>query len=149
MIYYRGYTVDERGIETEVDGASNMTGSYHELEIGSLSFIKGFEEGLIGAIPIDHLYNPQTDLIKSGEVSMGDVIYLSYTAMYPDGTTSVKKSERIDLSKDNIDALYGEGFKEYFESSNIIIGSKISKEQLFGYESGTAIYFDMTVELDC
>lgn len=146
MIYYRGYTVDERGIETEVDGASNMTGSYHELEIGSLSFIKGFEEGLIGAIPIDHLYNPQTDLIKSGEVSMGDVIYLSYTAMYPDGTTSVKKSERIDLSKDNIDALYGEGFKEYFESSNIIIGNKISEDKIFSHGGGTAVYCDMTVD---
>ena len=37
-------------------------------------------------------------------------------------------------------------FANIFESSNIIIGSKISDGQVFNYENGTAIYFDMTVE---
>ena len=37
-IYYRGYTVDENGVETEVDNTSNLLGSEYKLTVGSLSF---------------------------------------------------------------------------------------------------------------
>ncbi len=144
-IYYRGYTVDESGREHEVEGASNMLESYYSLGIGSTSFISGFEEGLIGAIPAEHRFTSDKNLIKEGEVLPDDVIYLSYSVMFPDGRTEKKSGERIDLKNPDVDKYYGEGFSEYFKSSNIIIGSKISKEQLFGYENGTAVYFDMTV----
>ena len=146
QIYYRGYTVSEDGREIEFEGGSNMTGSYYSLGIGSLSFIEGFEEGLIGAIPCEHLYKPDSELFKSGKVMAGDAIYLSYSVMFPDGTTAKKTAERIDLSRDNINSIYGEGFKEYFESSNIIIGNKISEQKTFSYKGGTALYFDMKVD---
>ena len=144
-IYYRGYTIAADGREEEIDGASNMTGDYHSLGIGSLSFISGFEEGLIGAVPAEHLFSPSKNLIKEGEVLAGDVIYLSYSVMYPDGRSAQKTGERIDLGKSNINEYYGEGFREYFESSNIIIGSKISESKTFSYQNGDAVYFDMTV----
>ena len=50
-IYYRGYTVDENGNETEIESGTNLFGDLYELEVGSGSFIPGFEEGLIGVIP--------------------------------------------------------------------------------------------------
>jgi len=144
-IYYRGYTVDENGREHEVSGASNMTGEYHSLGIGSLSFISGFEEGLIGAIPEEHAFSPSKNLIREGGVLPGDVIYLSYSVMYPDGRSAKKTGERIDLTAPNLDEYYGEGFREYFDLSNIIIGSEISESVTFPYEGGDAVYFDMTV----
>lgn len=144
-IYYRGYTVDEEGREWEVAGASNMLGDYFSLGIGSLSFISGFEEGLVGAVPAEHIFSPSKNLIKEGGVLAGDVIYLSYSVMYPDGKSAQKTGERIDLRSSDVNKYYGEGFREYFESSNIIIGSKISESKTFQYKDGDAVYFDMTV----
>ncbi|MBE6645618.1 MAG: hypothetical protein E7612_09650 [Ruminococcaceae bacterium] len=144
-IYYRGYMVSEDGREVDFEGGSNMTGSYYSLGIGSLSFIEGFEEGLVGAVPGEHLYKPSSERFESGSVKAGDVIYLSYSVMLPDGSYSTKTNERIDLSDDSTDSFYGEGFKAYFESSNIIIGNKISESKTFSCENGTAIYYDMTV----
>lgn len=144
-IYYRGYTVDENGKETAIANTSNLlSGEVYKLEIGSLGFIPGFEEGLIGAIPEQH----QFELIKSGEVQTGDVIYLSYTVTYPDGSSDQKKNERIDLSKADIDEKYGTGFKAYFtgaeSNSGKPIGSKL-EGATFGMDTGSAVYFDMTV----
>ena len=144
-IYYRGYTVDENGRENEVAGTSNMTGEYHSLDIGSLSTVIGFEEGLIGAVPAEHLFSPSKNLIREGGVLPGDVIYLSYTVMYPDGRSAKKTGERIDLRDPNLNEYYGEGFREYFDLSNIIIGSEILETKTFSYEDGDAVYFDMTV----
>ena len=80
--YYRGYTVDETGRETDLENASNLLGDISTLEIGSLSFIPGFEESLIGKNPKDYT---KLELETSGTVQPGDVIYLSYSAMLPSG----------------------------------------------------------------
>lgn len=149
--YYRGYTVDENGRETDVKNASNLLGTISTLEIGSLSFIPGFEESLIGINPKDYT---QFELETGGYVQPGDVIYLSYSAMLPNGKTVQKVSERIDLSLDTLDSVYGLGFKEYFEGvknpdgkvgTQKEIGKKISESVTFAYDGGSAVYFDMTV----
>lgn len=139
-IYYRGYTVDENGVETDLEMASNLTGEMSSLEIGSGTFIKGFEEGLIGKIPKD--YTP-FELIKTGKVLPGDVIYLTYSVMMPDGRIYTREKERIDLSKPYIDSIYGKGFAAFF--SNATVGSKIPASQTFEFEDGDALYYDMTV----
>lgn len=153
-IYYRGYTVDENGVESDIDGASNMLGEIYKLGIGSLSFIPGFEEGLIGAVPWNYQFNPENDILKTGNLLPGDVMYISYTVVLPDGTTRQKSNERIDLSDENLDGRYGEGFKAFFigsgssQSKAVIgkqIGVKLSDVAPFDYEDGTAVYFDMTI----
>lgn len=145
-IYYRGYTVDENGNQVSVSGTSNLLGDIYALEIGSLSFIPGFEEGLIGKVPTDYA---QFELIDSGFVQKNDVIYLSYTALMPDGSTVQKSAERIDLMSANVDTLYGVGFKDYFEgtgsNSKKTVGSKISENATFALDGGTVVYFDMSV----
>ena len=143
-IYYRGYTVDENGVETEVENASNLLGSEYKLTVGALSFIKGFEEGLIGAIPWDHHFDPEHERLTSGAVSGGDVIYITYTVMLPDGSSSYKSSERIDLGDEDIDERYGDGFKEYFTSGEVEVGKKISSKTFIGSD-GTVVYCDMKV----
>lgn len=139
-IYYRGYTVDENGVETDLDQTSNLTGEMISLEIGSGTFIKGFEEALIGKNPKDY---PQFELIKSGKVLPGDVIYLTYSVMLPDGRMYTREKERIDLSKSYVDSIYGKGFAAFL--SNASVGSKIPSSQTFKMEDGDAIYYDMTV----
>ncbi len=139
-IYYRGYTVDANGREQAFDGGCNFSSTPHSLGIGSLGFIPGFEESLIGAKPGDY---SKLNLKKSGRVEAGDIIYLSYKAMLPDGSSVTKSSEKIDLSRADLDAEYGAGFKDYFTGANI--GVKMTQNATFAMGSGSAVYFDMTV----
>lgn len=153
-IYYRGYSIDENGNEVEIEGGSNLFGDIYELEIGSGSFIPGFEEGLIGVIPKN--YPRSVDKITSGKVQNGDIIYLSYDALYPDGTTASKTSERIDLSSENIDKKYGLGFKNYITGGKSLegasisakeIGQTISESKIFKIaESGSIVYYNLKVD---
>ena len=138
-LYYRGYTVDEDGNRTYVSNSSNFFSSTpHELGIGSLSFIPGFEEGLIGAIPEEH----QLEIIKSGTVKEGDVLYLSFKVTYPDGSSASVSEERIDLSSDKIDEKYGTGFADYLRT--LSVGVKVS-EKTFPMKVGTAVYMDLSI----
>jgi len=142
-IYYRGYTVDENGVETEVENASNLLGSEYKLTVGSLSFIEGFEEGLVGAVPWDHHFDPEHERITSGKISGTDAVYVTYTAILPDGTSKSVANERIDLTRSDVDERYGEGFSEFL-TEEVQIGKKISSKT-FSYGGGSAVYCDMTV----
>lgn len=156
-IMYRGYYTDKDGKVVEID--SNFAeGERVLLEVGTGkiiadaentgSFITGFTDGMLGAIPSD--YEP---FLKYGEgkVEDGDVIYLTYTAFYPDsnGTYKQAKAERIDLNGD-IDATYGKGFKAFLlgtadgaEAQKI--GEKLPSKT-FPYGTGSAGYSDMKIE---
>ena len=74
-IYYRGYTVDENGVETDLNNTSNMTKTSPDtLEIGSGSFVRGFESGLLGVIPNDtRMFTKRTE----GKVEEGELVYVS------------------------------------------------------------------------
>ncbi len=140
-IRYRGYTVDENGRETELDGQCNFFDSRVEpLEIGSLTMPEGFEHALIGKIPSDH---EAFNKVKAGGVLEGDVIYLSYIAYYPSGAARSVERERIDLSRTDIDEVYGEGFKAYLVGKEI--GTALDSAT-FKQGAGTAAYSDMRVE---
>lgn len=143
-IYYRGYTVDENGVETDIENASNFLGKEYKLTVGSLSFAEGFEESLIGVVPWDYHFDPEHERLSSGTVSAGDVIYVTYTAFLPDGTALNKTNERVDLSDDGIDARYGEGFVEFFESGEVQIG-KSTSSKTFLHGDGSIVYSDMKV----
>ena len=107
-IWYRGYIFDENGQPVEVDGMCNFSGSSaYELEIGSNSFVPGFEFSLVGVNTKDY---SKFNKITSGEITENHVAYVSYTRI--EGTNKITAtSERIDLSGD-VDAKYGEGFKD-------------------------------------
>ena len=123
-IYYRGYTVDGEGVETNIAGACNFSGSASSLCIGSLGFIPGFEESLLGVKPADY---SRLGIKRSGEVAQGDVVYLTYRAMLPDGSSVTKSSERIKLADAEIDSKYGTGFREFLQG--VKIGEKISQNE--------------------
>lgn len=139
---YRVYTVDENGKETEIPGYCNFndaTNATHE--VGSESFwFSEFDKSVLGIIPSDY---DNFKKIKAGTVSAGDVIYLSYTAFYPTGAAISKLYERIDLSRDDIDETYGEGFKNFMIAS--AIGEKLDSAT-FKTADGSIGYSDMKVE---
>ena len=156
-IMYRGYYVDKDGKEVEI---STNFGDDKTilLEVGSgkiisesgssSSFITGFTDDMIGKVPSD--YTPFKKF-GDGKIQEGDVIYLTYTAFYPDsaGTYKQVSAERIDLSED-IDAIYGTGFKAFLlgtaegaEAQSI--GTKLSSKT-FPYGTGSAGYSDMKIE---
>ena len=156
-LMYRGYYIDENGKEKEIS-TNFAQDTWIMLEVGTGKiidesgdagyFITGFTDDMLGKIPMD--YEPFKKY-SEGKVQEGDVIYLSYTAFYPDeaGTYKQVTAERIDLNED-IDAIYGKGFKAYIlgtaegtEAQSI--GEKISSKT-FPYSSGSAGYSDMKIE---
>lgn len=140
-IRYRGYTVDENGRETEVDGECNFNDTaLLPLEIGSQTMPGSFEHLLIGKVPSDY---EDFAKVKAGEVLENDVIYLSYIAYYPSGAATSAEYERIDLSRTDIDEVYGEGFKAYLVGKEI--GTALDSAT-FKQGAGTAAYSDMRVE---
>lgn len=145
-IFYRGYYLDENGKEIDFDGGCNFFSNVYPLGIGSGGFVSGFESGLIGILPEEY---PVLDLIDTGNVEEGDVVYLSYTVISPDKNGS-KTSERIDLSRDDIDEIYGTGFKEFLlggadGASPIKVGEGILGTKIFPVHNGSATYYNMQV----
>ncbi len=140
-IFYRGYTFDKDGNEIEIENSSNLFGTPYKLEVGSGVFIPGFENALIGKIPDE--YPRQLYQTFNGVVEEGQVVYISYRALYPDGKTGTSYSERIDLKSGDIDAKYGVGFKEFIIGKEI--GEKLG-EKIFKLAKGDVVYYDMTVE---
>lgn len=153
-IWYRGYTVDKDGKEVDFNGGTSLTGAGTSLEIGSGSFIPGFEEALIGITPTD--YTSLNDIrVTSGAVKAGDVVYLSYSVMKADGTTETGVTARIDLSRSDIDAIYGKGFVDFLVGKTSDtgttapknIGDALSAEKFFiGDSTVSTLYYDMKVE---
>ena len=138
-IWFRGYTVDENGKQVDVpDGSNFSNATAADIEIGSGVLIMGFEESLMGKKPEDYV---RFEKIKSGTVESTDVVYFTYTS-YSLGASKSATAERIDLSRDDIDAVYGTGFKDYLIGKSI---GKIDETKTFPLGEGTVGYADMTV----
>ena len=76
-IYYRGYTM-EGDVKKYFDGGCNFASdpADTELEIGSGTFVPGFESGLIGE---DGVGKATLTRAESGKVRLGDIISLTYS----------------------------------------------------------------------
>lgn len=151
-IYYRGYTMED-GVKKYFDGGCNYSSGVTELEIGSGTFIPGFESGLIDKNQNDYASLTEE---KGGYVKPGDVITLTYTVMYADGKSAYNKTAMIDLSDPNLDERWGDGFSAYFnEEEKIVIGEKFLEQKKDALKVGTVketedgkgedLYFDMKV----
>lgn len=112
-IRYRGYTLDEAGNKIDFNGGCNYSDNADaELEIGSGSFIQGFELGMVDKNPLEH---GTLTTLNSGEVKDGDILYISYTVFSPvSGEDAQGKYAYVDLSSNAPSELFGEDFKEYF-----------------------------------
>lgn len=120
-IWYRGYYMEEDR-RVEFDGGSNITSTTVEedrlLEIGSGSFIPGFEEGLVGLTGQD---TSNLTVYKSGKVEATDYVYLRMDVIRPDGTAYQQKLVRVDLRHPDLESEYGIGFADK------IIGAEVGK----------------------
>lgn len=119
-IYYRGYT-EENGIKKYFDGGCNFgesDPSKIELEIGSGSFVPGFESGLIGKNQKDFANLTRK---TSGKVDINDsLISLTYSVARADGTSERSKTVIIDLNDPTLDERWGEGFAAYLRDNKEI-----------------------------
>ena len=154
-IYYRGYTLDGE-TKNYFDGGCNFTDSLYALEIGSGSFIPGFEYNLIDKNQKDYA---TLDKITEGKTQPGDIIYLTYSVYYADGQASLSKTALVDLSDPNLDKTWGEGFSAYFNKDfngkeigkQFATGAGDDKKLTVGTTKNTAnsadedIYFDLSV----
>ena len=152
-IYYRGYTKDSDGNKTYFDGGCNFDSTAYALEIGSGSFIPGFEYNLIGANQNDYATLTK---VTDGAVEAGDLINLQYSVYYADGQASLAKTALVDLSDPNLDEKWGEGFTAYFTGKTVdstgktvfSTGNDDDKKltvNTIKNAEGTDIYFDMSI----
>ncbi len=149
-IWYRGYYLDD-GKRVEFDGGCNITASsitddQRLLEIGSGSFIAGFEEGLLG------LKGEDTSNLRrytSGTVEEGDIVYLRMSAIFPDGTAYDNKTVRIDLSDPELASKYGAGFAQKVIGAQVGSSLGTFQAELEGAVAGlsTATYMNVHVSL--
>ena len=122
-IFYRGYYLDENGGKVYFDGGCNFpSANASGLEIGSGSFIAGFEYNLIGKNKDNFATFSK---ISEGTVRSDDIILITYTVLRADGTTETSKSAVIDLNDPKIDEVWGDGFGDYFKNNQITLGTKI------------------------
>ena len=141
-LWYRGYSVDENGIKTEINGASNLKDAKpYSLEIGSGSFIKGFEEGLLGK----PLHENSLKGVTVGKIEDGDILYISYSAFLSSGAPVTVSDVVIDTSdKENVDKIYGKGFAEFFIGKTI--GASATETFRIEGDSVDTIYYEMKVD---
>ena len=141
-IYYRGYTVDENGKQIEFDGSSNFADDEpYSLEIGSSTFIPGFEDALIGIKPSDY---STFSKITEGNITGDMIVYIGYNATYSNGDVSTPTSKRIDLSRTDLDEEFGIGFRDFI-INECTIGTKVAHKELDEVSGGKAEYYDVIV----
>ena len=159
-IYYRGYTMED-DVKKYFDGGCNFASdpADTELEIGSGTFVPGFESGLIGE---DGVGKATLTRAESGKVRLGDIISLTYSVFRSGGTSQKNQTVLIDLSDPTLDERWGTGFTEY------LVGRQIGTDNKFGTnngndkpfivdgvtaEGGTVtngdVYMDMSVSVAC
>ena len=143
-IYYRGYTVDENGVDRTLDSACNFASSATTFAVGSGEFVTGFEEGLIGKIPSEY---GKFFRIGSGKPAADSVVYLTYYS-YSENSNKNVSYERVDLSRTDIDKEYGEGFTDFILSSEI---GKSLEAKTFTLGDGSIGYQGLKIEFatDC
>lgn len=125
-IWYRGYELDENGNRTEPSGTCNFYGtSAHELELGSGSFITGFELDLIG-----HKMSDSSKFVKrtEGEILDGDIVYLTGTCSQEVGEFYSESNIIIDLADPDVESVWGVGIGDYLKSIGIGGSSQGVKE---------------------
>ena len=148
-LYYRGYTLTEEGKKNYFDGGCNFNATKStELEIGSSSFIPGFELNLVGKNQKNYATFSKLDegYVRATE-GKEDVILITYSVYRGDGGTETSKSAVIDLADPDLDTKWGEGFAQYWKDNKVEIGKTIEKITVGSIKDGAAedIYTNVKV----
>ena len=140
-IYYRGYIIGADGEQIAAEGMSNFGNAEPQtLVIGSGSFVPGFELNIVG-LKTDE--TNRFEKITAGKPKLNQIAYVSYTRTDANDTTKkvTVTNERIDLSRIDIDEVYGENFGKTIIATDI--GTKVT---LLSNINGTAYnYTDLVV----
>ena len=150
-LYYRGYTM-ENDMKTYFDGGCNFNGNVTSLEIGSGTFITGFESGLIGKNQQNYA---TIDVKKSGTIAENDIITITYSVIRADGTVSTNQTVTLDLADPTRDERWGEGFGAYFVGKTIDADNVIESDPGLIFptvcegETGQDAYHDVTIQSAC
>ena len=141
-IWYRAYTTDENGKKTELSSASNYSeGTPYELEIGAGTFLKEIEFGLLGKM----LQDGELKIQKTGQVVPGDVVYVSYNAFMPDGSTKSVTNARIELNNATVDKTYGIGFSSFLLGKELGKSAGVNKTFKIPGEDIDVVYYDIQI----
>ena len=150
-IYYRGYTL-ENGVKTYFDGGCNFNSAITALEIGSASFIPGFESGLIGKNQQDYA---TISVKNSGFIAADDIVTIKYSVIRDDNTILNNQTVTIDLGDPDLDKRWGEGFGEFFKGKIIDADKVIETDAKLivpticeGY-NGQDVYHNVTIMSAC
>jgi hypothetical protein len=140
-IYYRGYILDENGKQIAVDSMSNFADANpYTLVLGSGSFVPGFELNMVGQKTGDsNIFS----VIKTGKPKENQIAYVSFTRVI-DGDANTKTTVtnlRIDLSRDDLDAEYGDNFK--MRLLGLDIGTKVTLPSKI--DGKTCSYTDLVI----
>ena len=141
-IWYMGYTLDEDGKKVEIEGTSNFTStSATELEIGSGSFVSGFEISLIGKYMAD--YSKFSSVVK-GSVRADDIVIVTMDAMLTESPAERYQNLKIDLAADDVDEMWGAGFRDAL--TGIEIGTTLQDPLVLRMPNGfDAVYENVKV----
>jgi len=143
-VWYRGYYINDEGREEELPGLSNMTSqSPYDLGIGSASLPLGVESSLVGVVIADYASLEAVKRAEGDKIEQGDVVYLSYTLLSPSGTKN-ESGVRVDLNREDIDEIFGVGFRD------AIIGKEIGEDKKLASfttvsEEGRLVYSDVRI----
>ncbi len=146
-IRYIGYYTAEDGSRTYFDGGCNFDDADpYELGIGSGSFIPGFETGLIGKNPEDY---SKYGVVSNRAIAEGDVVVVSMSAIYADGTVAEDETYTVVVNKDICDKRFGTGFADF------LIGKELGEEKTYFKTndavdaSGFSVYTNISIDKIC
>ena len=131
-IWYRGYILDSKGEKSYKSGMCNFgSAAAAELEIGSGSFVPGFELDLVGVNTGNY---PKFEKITEGEIKETQIAYVTYKRLVEGGNaskdTKTGSAVRIDLSDPDIDKTYGTGFRDQLLAAKLGVKDKDTEGKL-------------------
>ena len=152
-IYYRGYTLDENGKKVDFQGGCNFSGDPTELEIGSGSFVAGFELGLVDRNAKN--YSTFKRYNSTGAIGAEDKVFVVYRRGIDDGSGFISGAKVVNLAlgRDAIDKEYGTGFytkivgQQYGKNLNFDVETDNGKEKYEAavyHTTGVGDLFELT-----
>ena len=134
----RSYIIDENGNEIELDVTAGELGKSgvgdKKITIGEGLLPLGVESALLGIVIADYPEMDEVSLKGGDVISEDDVLYISYSVTTPTGKKSYT-SVRVDLSRTDLDAEFGDGFRDAFVGKSLTE----SKDGKLSVEKFTAI----------
>ena len=118
----RSYIIDENGNEIELDVPAGELGKSgvgdKKITIGEGLLPLGVESALLGIVIADYPEMDEVSLKGGDVISEDDVLYISYSVTTPTGKKSYT-SVRVDLSRTDLDAEFGDGFRDAFVGKSL------------------------------